>query len=97
MLNTAHEIIEYLKDYILQKGGNNSIWYVGTCQGQHDFTLYAVKISSQFWLYIETGSPQITREVLENCVNTVGLNRDASSTDQTENDRIVYIYKKADR
>jgi hypothetical protein len=87
--------IEHLKDYIQQRGGNYSVWYVGICQGSHDIIFDVLKMSSQFWMYIETDSPQIAREVLDYFVNTVGANRDAGSANPDGIARVVYVYNKA--
>lgn len=95
MLIETHEIIEQLKDYIQEKGGNNSHWFVGTCQEAHGIAFDALKMSSQFWIYFETESSQIAGEVVKYFVNTIGVNRHTVITDPNENGSIVYLYKKA--
>lgn len=95
LLIKTQEAIEQIKDYIQQRGGNYNFWYVGICQGAHDIIFDVLKMSSQFWMYIETESPQIAKEVLDYFVNTVGAKKDAGSTDHYEISSTVYVYKKA--
>ena len=94
MLARTQEIIEYLTDYIKQKNDNNSVWYIGICQEAHDIIFEALKRTSQFWMYIETGSPQIANEVSDHFVSTNKAKRDLRNLNPNNIASVVYVYRK---
>jgi hypothetical protein len=94
MLVRTQEITEYLIDYIQQKNDDNSSWYIGICQEAHDIVFEALKRSSQHWMYIETGSPQVAQEVLNHFVSTKKAKRDIRNQNLSSVASVVYIYKK---
>jgi hypothetical protein len=94
MLVRTQEITEYLIDYIQQKQDDNSTWYIGICQEAHDIIFEALKRSSQHWMYIETGSPQVAQEVLNQFVSTKQAKRDIHKQSISSAASVVYIYKK---
>lgn len=94
MLVRTQEITEYLIDYIQHKNDNNSIWCIGICQEAHDIIFEALKRSSQHWMYIETGSPQVAREVLNQFVSTKKAKRDIRNQNLSNVASVVYIYRK---
>ncbi|MFC1780732.1 hypothetical protein ACFLZ8_00520 [Planctomycetota bacterium] len=89
----TQETIEHIKDYIQQKGQNNSIWHIGICQEAHDIIFEALKRSSQFWMYIETGSPQIANDVIEHFIKSGQLSKDNLNLKKKDLASVVYIYK----
>ncbi len=90
----TQEIIEYLTDYIKQKNDDNSIWYIGICQEAHDIVFEALKRTSQFWMYIETGSPQVANEVLDHFVGKKKAKRDIRNLNPSNVASVVYVYRK---
>ena len=94
MLVRTQEIIDYLTDYIKQKNDDNSVWYIGICQEAHDIVFEALKRTSQFWIYIETGSPQVAHEVLDHFVCTKKAKRDIRNLNPNNIASVVYIYRK---
>lgn len=94
MLDRTQEIIEYLTDYIQQKDDDNSVWHIGICQEAHDIVFEALKRSSQFWIYIETGSPIVAKEVLEYFVNLGKVKKEVRNIQPYEIGSVVYVYRK---
>jgi hypothetical protein len=94
MLVRTKEIIDYLMDYIQQKNADDGIWHIGICQEAHDIIFEALKRSSQFWMYIETDSHKVAKEVLEHLVNTGKLKKDLRNVQTNDNDSLIYVYKK---
>jgi len=94
MLVRTQEIIEYLTDYIQQKNDKNTVWHIGICQEAHDIVFEALKRSSQFWMYIETRSPQVAKEVLDHFVSTGKAKRDMRNINPNEIASVVYVYRK---
>lgn len=94
MLVKTQEITEYLIDYIKQKNDDNNVWYIGICQEAHDIVFEALKRSSQFWMYIETGSPQVANEVLDHIVSTKKAKRDIRNLNPNDGVSVVYVYRK---
>ena len=94
MLVRTQEITEYLIDYIKQKNDDNSVWYIGNCQEAHDIVFEALKRSSQYWMYIETGSSQVANEVLGHIVSIKKAKRDIRNLNPTDGASVVYVYRK---
>ncbi len=94
MLVRTQEIIEYLTDYIQQKNEDDGIWHIGICQEAHDIIFEALKKSSQFWMYIETDSHTVAKEVLEHFVNTGKARKDKRNTQINNIESVIYVYKK---
>jgi hypothetical protein len=94
MFVRTKEIIDYLTDYIKHKNDDNSNWYIGICQEAHDIVFEALKRTSQFWMYIETGSPQIAQEVLDHFTGTNKAKKDIRNLDTKDIASVVYVYKK---
>ena len=94
MLVRTQEIIDYLTDYIQQKNDDNNIWFIGICQEAHDIVFEALKRSSQFWMYIETGSPQVAKEVLDYFVSTKRAKRDLRNLNPKDIASVIYVYQK---
>ena len=94
MAKRKDEIIQYISEYINDKGGSYSSWYVGTCQDAYDklFFGHKVKQSDDDWFYIRAMSPQVAREIENYFVKTIGT--DGSGIDHGKNEEIVYTYKK---
>jgi len=94
MLVRIQEITEYLIDYIQQKDDDNSSWYIGICQEAHDIIFEALKRSSQHWMYVETGSPQVAQEVLDQFISTKKAKRDIRNLNPNDVASVVYVYRK---
>jgi hypothetical protein len=94
MLVRTQEIIDYLSDYIKQKNDDMSIWYIGICQEAHDIVFEALKRTSQSWMYIETGSHQVAREVLDHFVDTKKAKKDIRNLNPNNIASVVYVYRK---
>ena len=89
------EVIDNIKNYIQERGGNYSSWCIGTAGEPHDVVLSAHAGRSLFWMYQETGSPQIARAVVDHLVSTVGINGGTEKRVKDDTGSVVYIYKKA--
>jgi hypothetical protein len=94
MLVRTQEIIDYLTDYIEQKNDDNCIWYIGVCQEAHDIIFEALKRTSQFWMYIETGSHLVAHEVLDHFIETKKAKRDIRNLNLNNVASVVYVYRK---
>lgn len=94
MLTRTQEIIEYITDYIQQKNEDHSVWYIGICQEAHDIIFEALKRSSQYWMYIETGSPQIADKVMSHFIGTKKAKKDTRNTNHTATASVIYVYRK---
>ena len=94
MLVRIQEIIEYFTDYIQQKNDSDGIWHIGICQEAHDIVFEALKRSSQQWMYIETGSYQIAKEVLDHFVCKGKAKRDMRNINSNETGSVIYVYRK---
>jgi hypothetical protein len=94
MLVRTQEIIEYIADYIQQKSQEDGIWHIGICQEAHDIIFEALKKSSQYWMYIETDSHTVAKEVLGHFVKTGKAREDKRNTQTNSIDSVIYVYKK---
>lgn len=91
----TQEIIEHIADYIQRKGQDgDGIWHIGACQEAHDIIFEALKRSSRFWMYIETGSPKIANDVIDHFVTTSQANKDNLNIKKKDLSSVVYIYKR---
>ena len=96
--NISHRIeaiIDDINNYIQKVGGSYSDWYVGIGEDAQDIVLNIHKVNSNFWMYKETESPQIAREVVNYFVNTLGTDGDVGAGDYAGH--VVYACKKAKR
>lgn len=94
MIVKKQEIIDYLTDYFQQNNDDNCLWYIGVCQEAHDIVFEAIKKSSQFWMYIETGSPQVAKNVLDHIVSTKKAKNDLRNLNPNELASVIYVYRK---
>lgn len=88
------EIIEFLKDYIQQRNDEHSIWHIGIGEEAHDIVFEALKRSSQFWMYIETGSHQAAEKILEHFINNNIAKEDTRTFHRNEMSSLIYVYRK---
>lgn len=93
MLVKTQEIIEYFTDYVQRKNVDDGIWYIGICQEAHDIVFEALKRSSQKWMYIEAGSYQIAKDVIDHFVCKGKAKRDTRAINSNETGSIVYVYR----
>ncbi len=89
-----NEIIRHVREYIREQGGNQGIWYIGQCEEAYGISLNIVKRTSNFWMYIETCSSEVAGEVMDYCINSIGLTADACTSIKNKTGKIVYLYKK---
>jgi hypothetical protein len=94
-LTEKQDIIDHLLDYINEQGGNPVIWHIGLCEEPYGLTLNIVKRTSHFWMYIETGSNHIAKEVVDYCKNKVGLISDCNNNNENSIGKVIYIYTKS--
>jgi hypothetical protein len=88
------EIIDFLKDYIQQRNDEHSIWHIGIGEEAHDIVFEALKRSSQYWMYIETGSPQAAQKILEYFIDNNIAKNDKRGFQQNEMSSLIYVYRK---
>ena len=67
------KIIKHFVEYMWEQSSNYGIWHIGQCNEPHCVILNIIKRTSSDWMYIETGSSQIGKEVMEYFVNTIEL------------------------
>jgi hypothetical protein len=91
---SAQETIDDIQTYIEERGGKYSDWYIGACQEVQDIILKMYQANSRGWTYCETPSPQVAKEVLGYCVNTLGIAGDVNIRDVDSLSRVVYVYKR---
>lgn len=89
------EIIDNIKNYVQDRGGSYSRWCIGIAGEPHDVVLQAHAGRSLFWMYQETGSPQIARAVVDYLVNIVGIDGGTGKRGLDDTGSVIYIYKKA--
>ena len=94
MAKSKDEIIQYIYEYINEKGGSYNTWYVGTCHDAYDklFFGHKVKQKGNAWFYIRAMSPKVAGEIEDYFVKTIGT--DGGGIDQGKSADIVYTYKK---
>jgi hypothetical protein len=90
-----NEIIKVIKEYIQKQGSNDGAWYVGKCEEPHSIVLTVVTRTSQNWMYIESDSCEIAKEVLDFCINSIGLASEENKDFDTNKGNIIFIYKKS--
>jgi len=90
------EVIDNIKEYIQDRDASYSSWCIGIAGEPHDVVLHAHAGRSLFWMYRETGSPQIARAVADYLVNTVGLDGSTGKRGTDDSGSVVCIHNKAD-
>jgi hypothetical protein len=91
---STQEIIDNMRTYIEERGGNYSDWHAGLCQEIQNIIINIYRVNSRCWTYCETPSPQVAKEVLNYCINTLGIAGDVNTQEADSFSRIVYVYKK---
>lgn len=91
---STQEIIDNIRTYIEEGGGNYSDWYAGVCQEVQDIILKVYQTDSRCWTYCDTPSPQVAKEVLDYCVNMLGIAGDVNTRNADSFSRVVYVCKK---
>ena len=93
MSNRTKVIIDDIKSYIQKNGGGYNAWYVGISEDVQDILLNIHKINSNFWMYKDTESPQIAREVVNYFLTTLGTDGDMGGGDSSG--YMIYVYRKS--
>ena len=94
-LSKTQEIISDIKNYIDERGADYAKWYVGICANPYGNDFITCKMRSLYWMYIETGSPQIARDVAIHFVTSLGTDGDVGDPVTANVSTIVYVCKKA--
>lgn len=95
--NEAQVIIDTIKDYIQEKGGDFNAWSTGISTDVPEMVLLLLGVHHKHWTYCKTPSLRIAQEVLDYCVNTLGMDRNPVPLPHIGAACIVYVYKKAGR
>jgi hypothetical protein len=95
-LNEEYKIIEAIKGYIKDEGGDYGTWSVGICQDMPDIVPLLYSTRCKQWMYYRISSPHIAKEVLELCVNRLGMKARYDSQYQGNSPCIVFVYKRLD-
>jgi len=91
----TQKIINYIKNYIDERGADYAEWYVGICTDSYGNDFVARKMRSLYWMYVEAGSPQIARDVATHFVTSLGTDGDVDSPATDKVSTVVHVYKKA--
>jgi hypothetical protein len=91
----TQKIINDIKSYIDERGADYVKWYVGICTDPYGNDFVACTMRSLCWMYVETGSSQITKEVATHFINSLGTDGDVGGLATDNVSTIVYVYKKA--
>lgn len=95
MVKEKQEIIDEIKTHVQRCGGNYSAWYVGISKDAKDrlFNGHNIREKKDTWIFRTASSSQVSRDIEEYFVNTLGTDGGTGGGDNTSN--IVYAYKKA--
>jgi hypothetical protein len=93
----TQKIINDIKNYIDERGTDYAEWYVGICADPYGNDFVTRKMGSLYWMYVETGSPQIARDVAIYCVKSLKTDGDMRGQATDNVSTIVYAYKKTAR
>ncbi len=91
MPNSKQVIIDEIKYYIQEGGGDYTAWYVGIGNDAEDM-FHGHKVKGCRWMYKQACSSESAREILDYFINTLGTDGDARRGDDSAH--IVYVYKK---
>jgi hypothetical protein len=94
MLKGKQEIIDDIKGHIDRSRAPYSSWYVGISKDARDrlFSDHKVNEKNAWWIYRQTSSTQIAREIEDYFVNT--LDTDGGPGGGDEDADMVYAYWK---
>ncbi len=94
MLKGKQEIIDDIKGHIDRSRAPYSSWYVGISKDARDrlFSDHKVNEKDAWWIYRQTSSTQIAREIEDYFVNT--LDTDGGPGGGDEDADMVYAYWK---
>ncbi len=94
MPKSKQKIIDDIKSYMQEHGGDYSDWYVGISKDTNDrlFNGHGVR-EKGVWIYRTAESSQTARDIEDYFVNTLGTDGGTGGGDETSN--MVYAYKKA--
>jgi hypothetical protein len=93
-LSKTQEIISDIKNYIDERGADYAKWYVGICADPYGNDFITCKMRSLYWMYVETGSSQIARDVAIHFVTSLGADGNVGGSPTDNVSTIVYVYKK---
>jgi hypothetical protein len=91
----TQEIISDIKNYMDERGANYAEWYVGICADPYGNDFATRKKHSMYWMYVESGSPQIARDVATHFVSSLGTDGDVGNPATANVSTIVYVCRKA--
>lgn len=93
----AQEIVDTIKNYIQEKGGDHSAWSGGIYADAPEMISLLHGNRYKHWMYCITPSLHIAQEALDYCVNTWGIDRNPAALPQVAASFVVLVYKKAGR
>jgi len=99
-LSEPGQIINQIKEYICERGGEYRDWYVGISDNPIDPVMEVSllhKVQSHQFTYIETISSKIAKEVADYFVNTLGTDGNLNEKETIDRCQAIYVYKKAAR
>src|SRR4030042_891180 len=92
--NDELQIIDTIKNYIQERGGDYSSWSIGICQDIPDIVSVLYNANNKHWVYYKIPSLNIAKKVLNQCVNQLGMNTNHSAPCQDEGPCNVYAYRR---
>ena len=92
--NKTQEIISNIKNYIDERGADYAKWYVSICADPYGNDFITCKMHSLYWMYVETGSSQIARDVAIHFITSLGADGNVGGSPTDSVSTIVYVYKK---
>ena len=93
-LNEEHQIVEAIKSYIKDEGGDYNAWSVGICQDMPDIVPLLYSARCKQWMYYRISAPRVAKEVVDLCVNNLGMKARCDSQHQGNGPCIIFVYKR---
>ena len=97
---SAKELERRITEYIEERGGHLSGWYVGACEDAEDRlfgkTGHGVDKQTDFWIYLEALSARSARSVESYFVGELGAAGEEGGPPQGAGVKCVYAYKMSE-
>ena len=98
---SAEELKRRITEYIEERGGDFTGWYVGVCEDAEDRLFgepgHGVDKQADFWMYLEALSGRSARSVESYFVGGLGAVGEKGGPPQSAGARCVYAYKMSER
>jgi hypothetical protein len=95
-LNEENQIVEAIKSYIKEEGGEYNAWSVGICQDMPDIVPLLYSARCKQWMYYKISAPRVAKEVLDLCVNNLGMKARHGLQHHGDSSCIIFVYKRLD-